>query len=303
MVRTKELGLKVAGGLMAAVIAVSSAQVCGMNHQLRKVYAVEFTVAESKAVLYSNDKTKVYKQPDLNSGVVTTIAPDLPIEVTGVTSNGWFRISLDGTYYVPGEGLVSKNADTSKSVVTGSDITALTKGTFFFYMNPELSDFDKDDIDDMDENTYIKYLDSFLMGYALLDNCILQDSGKYLKEVYESEAKVDKNVANMSLQTYLINYRNHYLSDSLIGPFRNDRELKLALNRAIRYNITKFWAVYRNSNIASDETKIKKAMEDVVNEIKAEQGVTFTYSVKYGDYKTSDGTAGKGWIVEFNKKD
>lgn len=97
MVRTKELGLKVAGGLMAAVIAVSSAQVCGMNHQLRKVYAVEFTVAESKAVLYSNDKTKVYKQPDLNSGVVTTIAPDLPIEVTGVTSNGWFRISLDGT--------------------------------------------------------------------------------------------------------------------------------------------------------------------------------------------------------------
>lgn len=303
MGRIKESGLKVVGGMMAAVIAVSTAQVCCVSPLPRKVYAAEFTVTESKAVLYSNDKTKVYPQPDMNSGVVTTLAPDLPVEVTGVTSNGWFRVSLNGTYYVPGDGLVSRNADNSNSVVAGSDIVALTKGTFSFYMNPQLSDFDKNDIDDMDENTYIKYLDSFLMGYAMLENCILQDSGKYLKEVYESEAKVDKNVADMSMQTYLINYRNHYLSDSLIGPFRNDRELKRALNRAIRYNITKFWAVYRNSNVASDESKVKKAMESVVNEMKAEQGVTFTYSVKYGDYKTSDGTAGKGWIIEFNKKD
>ncbi len=67
----------------------------------------------------------------------------------------------------------------------------------------------------MDENTYIKYLDSFLMGYAMLDSCILQDSGKLLKEVYENESKLDKNVANMTMQAYLINYRNNYLSNSL----------------------------------------------------------------------------------------
>ena len=303
MKRTKQMGLRIVGGLMAAVIAASSARVCSANHKLQRIYAAEFTVTESKAVLYSNDKTKVYSQPDISSGVVTTVAPDLPIEVTGVTSNGWFRINLNVTYYVPADGLVSRNADSSKSVVVSSDIINLTKGTFSFFMNPELGDFDKNDIEDMDENTYIKYLDSFLMGYALLEGCILQDSGKSLKEVYESEAKVDKNVANMTMQAYLISYRNNYLSDSLIGPFRNDRELKLALNRAIRYNITKFWAVYRNSNVASDESKIKKAIENVADEMKAEQGVTFSYSVKYGDYKTSDGTAGKGWIVEFNKKD
>lgn len=303
MKQTKEWGLKLAGGLMAAVIAFSSAQVCGVNHQLQKTYAVEFTVTESKAVLYSNDKTKIYQQPDLNSAVVSAVAPNLPIEVTGVTSNGWFRISLNGTYYVPGDGLVSMNADSSRSVVSGTDITSLTKGTFSFYMNPELSDFDKDDIDDMDENTYIKYLDSFLMGYAMLDHCILQNSGKYLKEVYESEAKVDTNVANMTMQAYLITYRNNYLSDSLIGPFRNDRDFKLALNRAIRYDIKKFWSVYSNSNVGSDESKVKKAVENVLNEIMAEQGVSFTYSIEYGDYKTSDGSAGKGWVVEFNKKD
>lgn len=303
MRRTKELVFKLTGALMAAVIAVSSAQAPGADRQIQKVYAAEFTVTESKAVLYSNDKTKVYKQPDINSGVVTVIAQDLPVDVTGITSNGWFRISLNGTYYVPGDGLVSKNASSSNAVVSGTDITKLTKGTFSFYRNPELSDFDADDIEDMDENTYIKYLDSFLMGYAMLDNCIMQDSGKLLKEVYESEAKVDKNVAGMTLQAYLINYRNNYLSDSLAGPFRNDRDLKLALNRAIRYDIEKFGTVYRNTSVGSDESKVKKAMENLVNEMKAEQGVSFTCRMEYGNYKTSDGSEGKGWIIEFTKKD
>lgn len=295
--------IKVAGALMAVVAAVSAAQAVGGNGQLLNTYAVEFTVTENKAVLYSNDKTKVYKQPDVNSEVVTVIAPDIPVNVTGITSNGWFRISLNGTYYVMGEGLVSKNASSANAVVSGTDIKKLTKGTFSFYKNPELGDFDADDIEDMDENTYIKYLDSFLMGYAMLENCILQDSGKTLKEVYESESKVDKNVAALTMQAYLINYRNNYLSDSLAGPFRSDRDLKLALNRAIRYDIEKFGTVYRNSSIGSDETKAKKAMEAVVNEMKAEQGVSFTCRMEYGDYKTSDGSEGKGWIIEFTKKD
>jgi len=288
---------------MAAVAAFATAQTVGGNGQLLETYAVEFTVTENKAVLYSNDKTKVYKQPDVNSEVVTVIAPDIPVNVTGITSNGWFQVSLNGTYYVMGDGLISKNASSANAVVSGTDIKKLTKGTFSFYKNPELGDFDADDIEDMDENTYIKYLDSFLMGYAMLEDCILQDSGKNLKEVYESEAKVDKNVAALSMQGYLINYRNNYLSDSLAGPFRNDRDLKLALNRAIRYDIQKFGTVYRNSSIGSDETKVKKAMETVVNEMKAEQGVSFTCRMEYGDYKTSDGSEGKGWIIEFTKKD
>ena len=303
MKKTKELGIKVTFALAAAILAVSTAQSAGTNRQMQKTYAVEFTVTESKAVLYSNDKTTVDKQPDISSGVVTVIAKDLPVSVTGITSNGWFQVSLNGTYYVPGDGLVSKNAGTANSVVTGSDLTKLTKGTFSFYKNPELSDFDEDDVEDMDENTYIKYLDSFLMGYAMLDSCILQDSGKLLKEVYESESKLDKNVANMTMQAYLINYRNNYLSNSLAGPFRNDRDLKLALNRAIRYNIEKFGTVYRNSNIGNDESKVKKAMENVVNEMKAEQGVSFTCRMEYGTYKTNDGSEGKGWIIEFTKKD
>lgn len=299
MRKTKELRIKITGVLLVAVIAATSAQ---GNFSLQKIYAAEFTVTESKAVLYSNDKTRVYKQPDINSGVVTVIAKDLPVDVTGITSNGWFRISLNGTYYVPGDGLVSQNTG-GVGVVVGSDIMALTRGTFSFFDNSELGDFDRNDVEDMDANTYIKYLDSFLMGYALQDFCIMQDSGRYLKETYENEAKLDKNVAAITMQAYLINYRNRYLSNSLSGPFRNEKELKLALNRAIRYNINKFGTVFKSTGIGSDESKAKKTLESVVDEIKAEQGVSFTCRMEYGTYKEKDGKEGKGWIIEFTKKD
>ena len=80
MKRTKEFGVKITGVLMAGVIAASSIPSVDRNQDVSKVYAVEFTVTESKAVLYSNDKTKVYKQPDISSGVVTTIAKDIPVQ-------------------------------------------------------------------------------------------------------------------------------------------------------------------------------------------------------------------------------
>lgn len=301
--RKLKLGKKAAA--VAAALALSVAAVsAGLADSGETAYAAEFTVTEKKAVLYSNDSTKVYESPDLSAKVVTTIAKNLPVSVTGVTSNGWFRITLNGTYYVPGYGLESRdNSSAAGAAVSGTDIQKLTKGTFSFYKNPELSDFDADDVEDMDENTYIKYMDSFLMGYALIDNCILQDSGNTLKAVYETSAKADAKTAAMTMQAYLINYRNNYLSDSLAGPFRNEKDLKVAMNRAIRYDIKTFGTIYKNSSVGSDENKIKKAMESVIHEIKAEQGVSFTCRMEYGSYKLRDGSETKGWIIEFTKKD
>ncbi|MDE7206778.1 MAG: SH3 domain-containing protein, partial [Lachnospiraceae bacterium] len=234
----KELRKKITAAVMMFAMIMSI-------YSTFQVQAAEFSVTESKAVLYSNDNTKVYRTPDENSGVVTTIAGGLPVDVTGITSNGWFRISLNGVFYVPGYGLESKNAGNTNPVVNNTDISTLTKGTFSFFKNPQLGDFTKTEVEDMDENTYIKYLDSYLMGYAMIENCIIQDSGERLKAVYENESRLDKNVAAMTMQAYLINYRNNYLSDSLAGPFRSESDLKLAMNRAIRYEIEKFGAVYK----------------------------------------------------------
>lgn len=271
---------------------------------MRSVIAAEnFTVTEKNAVLYTCGETKVYKAPDSSSTVVTTIAKDVPVQVTGITSNGWFRVNINGVFYVTGDSLGQKVKQTEGTTsVSSTDINKLTKGTFSFFNNNALRGFDEDDIEDMDDNTYIKYLDSFLMGYALLDYCIIKDTGKNLRTEYDKKSKNDKDVASMSLQQYLINYRNNYLSDSLAGPFRSEKELKLALNRAIRYEIETFGAVYKNASIGNDDAKMKKLMEKVIAQMKAEQGVKFTCRMEYGTYKDKEDEEVKGWIIEFTQK-
>jgi hypothetical protein len=284
--------------IVAIILAVAMTTVVCAPSNMRYVQAVQFTVAESSAVMYTTGIVKVYSQPDTTSTVVTELAKNLPVKVTGVTSNGWYQVSISGVYYIQAEGLGAQSATDTVTSSLPTDISELTKGTFSFYKNSELSKMDDDDIEDMDENTYIKYLDSFLMGYAMLDYCILQDSGKYLKELY------DKQTTYTTMQSYLIDYRNNYFSDSLIGPFKSEKDLKRAINRAIRYDIAKFNSVYKSTSIGSgDETKMSKLVKGVTDAVVAEQGVTYTYELKYGDYRTSDGSTGKGWIISFTKKD
>ncbi len=286
-----------------AVAVIIAAALFAGSAGAASVEAVEFTVTKASAVLYSNANTKVYPEPDVESGVITTIESGLPVEVTGITSNGWFVIELEGTYYVPGNGLQEEGSITTVTSASSVDVTELTKGTFSFYKSSELSDFTKSDVEDMDENTYLKYLDSYLRGYGLAENCILKDSGKKLSVVYASESETDANVAAMSVDAYLINYRNSYLSDSLVGPFRTQKSLKLALNRAIRYDVTTFGSVYKSTSVGSDEDKMTELLDEVIGEIEDEQGVTFTCKIEYGDYTLSDGTTGTGWLVEFTKKE
>lgn len=70
------------------------------------VLAAEYTVTEVNGVLYTNDQTVILADADDNTVVLPEVAADLPIQVTGVTSNGYFRINLNGeTFYIQGIGL------------------------------------------------------------------------------------------------------------------------------------------------------------------------------------------------------
>ena len=66
------------------------------------VSASEFTIADVETILYSN--------ADANSVVLNKEEmPDhAPILVTGITSNGYFRVNLDGIYYIAGNGITGK---------------------------------------------------------------------------------------------------------------------------------------------------------------------------------------------------
>ena len=211
-------GKKIAAGVMVAVL-LGTQPIAGAMPVV--MAAQEYTVKASNAVLYSNSKTVVYASPDLGSAIITSIKAGIPVAVTGVTSNGWFQISLDGTYYVPGYGLEEKktvtdgNGSTVQITYSDEDIKKMTKGTFGFYQNAQLRAFTREEVQDMDVNTYLKYMDSFLIGNAMVDYCILQDSGVTLKTEYDKKAANDTTVAAMTMKDYLANYRNQYLNDSL----------------------------------------------------------------------------------------
>lgn len=74
------------------------------------VAAAEYTVTAAEAVLYTNDNTVILADADDSTVVLPEVAADLPILVTGITSNGYFQISLDGqTFYIHGIGLSAEN--------------------------------------------------------------------------------------------------------------------------------------------------------------------------------------------------
>lgn len=83
------------------------------------VAAAEYTVTAAEAVLYTNENTVILADADDSTVVLPEVAADLPILVTGVTSNGYFQINLDGqTFYIQGIGLsAADTASTAESQV------------------------------------------------------------------------------------------------------------------------------------------------------------------------------------------
>ncbi len=89
-------------------IVVTAGILCA-NRYAFVVNAAEFSVTETSAILYTNENTVILLDADESSTVILSgVEKDLPIQVTGVTSNGYFQILLDGqTFYVHGIGLTA----------------------------------------------------------------------------------------------------------------------------------------------------------------------------------------------------
>lgn len=285
---------KVVAGILAGILLAGT----GGSH----IAAAEaYTVKECKAIMYTNDKATVYTAPDFESVLVTTITSGLPVDVTGITSNGWFRIDLKGTYYIPGYGLEERMEKIIGKSYESNEITKLTKGTFSFFTNSQLRAFSVEDVQEMDANHYIKYLDSYLMGNATIDNCILAEEELTLLEAYEEAAK-KKDKVPATKKDYLVEYRNKYLQNSLWGPVRTQEDLKITINRAIRYEYNEFSTVYKNAIVSSESTKMESVLNEVIAEIKAEQGICFDCEMDYGSFENEDGKTTYGWILEFKRE-
>lgn len=90
------------------LMAVTACVLC-VDGNAYVVNAAEYSVTQAQAVLYTNENTVVRSDADENSAVIISgVEEGLPIQVTGITSNGYFQILLDGqTFYVHGIGLTA----------------------------------------------------------------------------------------------------------------------------------------------------------------------------------------------------
>ena len=102
--------------------------------------AAEYSITPTSAVLYTGNGAEVFTQPD-PSTVVTALQGDLPIQVTGTTSNGYFQVILNnGIYYIYGKAL-STAAGTTAYKLTSIDAKAAlvgdaTTGQIIYAQNP-----------------------------------------------------------------------------------------------------------------------------------------------------------------------
>lgn len=75
--------------------------------QSRQETVQQYYVIDMQTVLYTNDKTVIYLQPNSSGKILLPFCKSgLPVQVTGVTDNGFYQIILDKlTCYVPEIGL------------------------------------------------------------------------------------------------------------------------------------------------------------------------------------------------------
>lgn len=80
-------------------------------------HAAEFTVIPTEGVLYTGRGAEVFVQPDAST-IAAVFPGDFPVQVTGITDNGFFQVNINGTtYYIYGKAL---------SVSTGTQAYKLT---------------------------------------------------------------------------------------------------------------------------------------------------------------------------------
>ena len=79
--------------------------------------AAEYSVTPANAVFYTNGQTKVLMDAAEDAQIILSgCESGLPIQVTGITNNGYWQILLgDATYYVEGAGL-SQTAESAADV-------------------------------------------------------------------------------------------------------------------------------------------------------------------------------------------
>lgn len=91
------------------------------------VQAAEYAIQPTNGILYTGEGAEVFSKPDA-SAMVAVFPGDFPVQVTGMTDNGYFQIDFNGSnFYIHGKAL-STNTGTQAYKLTQIDAKAALVG-------------------------------------------------------------------------------------------------------------------------------------------------------------------------------
>lgn len=119
-------------------IVISLVLVIGVFIPTMQVNAKGPTYTAMQDVYYTKANCTVYAEPTYTSLVLTTIGANIPVQVIGMYSNGWYRINIGVICYVKMDSLTTAGdvgvANTADPAIVEAQATAKELGYKFVYL-------------------------------------------------------------------------------------------------------------------------------------------------------------------------
>ncbi len=164
--------------LMAACLLFSLMPVCGVSADK----GPEYTPTED--VYYTKAGCVVYAEPTYTSTVLVTLDANLPVQVVGEYSNGWYRINIGVICYVKMDSLTTAGAiglpTKEDKQITDAQKTAAELGYEFVYLKLNKQKA-------IEKEIYNSYVGRKVMLYAKIDD----ELGVSFKMLYNDKVKND----------------------------------------------------------------------------------------------------------------
>ncbi|MBO5030775.1 MAG: SH3 domain-containing protein [Lachnospiraceae bacterium] len=159
-------------------------------------YAQGPTYTAMQDVYYTKDNCIVYAEPTYTSTVLTTIGANIPVQVIGAYSNGWYRINIGVICYVKMDSVTSAGAiglpTNTDSQILDAQKTAAELGYEFVYLKLNKQKAIQKDI-------FNSYIGEKVILYAKIDD----ELGVSFKMLYND--KVNKDISLNYTKTASVN--------------------------------------------------------------------------------------------------
>ena len=197
----------------AAVLILVTVFFTSVNADMT-AYAKGPTYTAMQDVYYTKENCVVYAEPTYTSIVLTTLGANLPVQVVGAYSNGWYRINIGVICYVKMDSVTSAGAigikNNADKQIADAQKTAAELGYEFVYLTLNKQKTINKDI-------YNSYVGQKVILYAKIDD----ELGVSFKMLYEDKIKNDIDL-NMTKTASV----NKFGDRTVQFMFNNDMELK-----------------------------------------------------------------------------